>query len=779
MNTNRFAGQIVAFSFFLFSLTMLCNAQAAETETPNAAQPKQDLNLKTGLEVGNRAPLFSGKGLEQETIDLKAEAAKADYVLLDFWASWCGPCRAEFPHLRRLNERYGNRGLKIIGVCSDTDRDTASRAAKGAKLDYAHVYHADGGLSVTDLYQVTGIPQTYLLDSNLKIIAKGLRGTSLERRIEQLFVTTELTALKPNDTIVVTAESAKLKVVNDVVATLSKGQKLSVLQKQGNWIWTSVNRDGKQIKGWVEGSRIALSDTPLQPNADTNAVPMEAPAKLKEMTKPAKDNKEVNAKPNIAVVNQAVKQPAKPGTEATPTPAKIEEIEVAAAVELPSPPPPAKPEPADWELAGKQEIPQLFEFANAAGNQFDLAGEGIGEVRRFELTGTDFSAAAISSDGRFVVSGGDDTLIRLWEAESGREVRQFTGRKIAIKALAFSNDGRRVLSGGADGAVCLWETATGTEVVRFTGHESEVTSVAFVSGGRFATSTGADKTLRMWRLPVDKTPSKLNKPETQVADRAEPKENPQEKQPAEILTKAETEPKTTTQVEVKTVSAVAEKPSTLLTALGGDAKVNSASHIVSIDFREKPIGDAGLSRLKNLQHLETLYLRGRDISDVGLLESIAGMKHLKHLWLTDTNITDAGLKTIENLTLLESLVLSHCHAVTDGGLAHLKGLKNITDLWLDGTQITDKGLADVGKLTQLKTLVLPGNSTITDAGLKHLQGLSGIQDLWLNGANISDSGLVHLQQLTSLKYVDAGETQITVAGTQHLKAALPNCEIER
>ena len=73
--------------------------------------------------------------------------------------------------------------------------------------------------------------------------------------------------------------------------------------------------------------------------------------------------------------------------------------------------------------------------------------------------------------------------------------------------------------------------------------------------------------------------------------------------------------------------------------------MNSTGNIVSIDFRVKPVGDAGLSGLKNLQHLETHYLRGREISDVGL-EAISNMKRLIHLWLTDTNITDDGLKTI-------------------------------------------------------------------------------------------------------------------------------------
>ena len=86
-------------------------------------QPSQaQVPVKVYLTPGSPAPAFSGKGLDGQPVDLKGEAGRAKYVLVDFWASWCGPCRAEFPTLRRLYARYKDHGLAIIGVSLDSAR---------------------------------------------------------------------------------------------------------------------------------------------------------------------------------------------------------------------------------------------------------------------------------------------------------------------------------------------------------------------------------------------------------------------------------------------------------------------------------------------------------------------------------------------------------------------------------------------------------------------------------------------------------------------------------
>jgi thiol-disulfide isomerase/thioredoxin len=92
---------------------------------------------------------------------LADEATKAKYVLLDFWASWCGPCRSEYPYLRRLHARYKDHGLRIIGVNLDSSRNKAVEAAQENLLDYPHVFDGQGWKNaVAVLYRVHSIPAT-------------------------------------------------------------------------------------------------------------------------------------------------------------------------------------------------------------------------------------------------------------------------------------------------------------------------------------------------------------------------------------------------------------------------------------------------------------------------------------------------------------------------------------------------------------------------------------------------------------------------------------------
>ena len=118
---------------------------------------------------------------------MKEAAAGAKYVLVDFWASWCGPCRYEYPNFRRLYAQYKDHGLRIIGVNLDTERTAAVKAGVDELLEYPHVFDGQGWKnSVAVLYRVQAIPQTYLLDKDLKIVAKNLRGPMLAKRLEEL-----------------------------------------------------------------------------------------------------------------------------------------------------------------------------------------------------------------------------------------------------------------------------------------------------------------------------------------------------------------------------------------------------------------------------------------------------------------------------------------------------------------------------------------------------------------------------------------------------------------
>ena len=584
---------------------------------------------------------------------------------------------------------------------------------------------------------MTGIPQTYILDSQLRIVAKGLRGSELERRIEKLFLVADLAHLKRNDKVIVAADKAPLKVVNNVITEVTKGQELNVVTTQGDWIWTYVEKDGKRTEGWINAKLIAVAAEPNDAHEKSDT------------SDPGPGDAASAGMGDVLLAHGKKPSVTRPSGEVDANLAKLES---------PAPPAPATPEPAEWELQNPDEMPRLFEFAGTRNLKSDLADEAVGEIGRFKLTGTAMNCAAVAPDGRFVVSGGDDAVMLLWGAVTCRDIRRWEGCKSGILNLAFSADGHHILSGSIDTSVRLWDVESGEELHCYSGHESDVISVAFAPGGRFATSTGRDKTLRMWKLPPEMAQAQTETlPADQIVHRLIVDDT------SEIATGETTEPQ----------QPAAADP----IKLDGEVKLNADGEIVAVDLRRSRAGDATLRQLQNLEQLETLYLYGPNVSDVGL-ESLRGLTQLKHLWLTATNVTDSGLQALSRLPQLESLVLSQCVGVSDAGMAHIEHLTSLKDLWLNGTQVTDAGLRHLAGMKDLEMLVLPGSDGVTDAGLKHLSGLDKLRDLWLNGANVSDKGLTLVARLERLQFVDAGQTRITPLGAQQFQQLLPDCALE-
>jgi len=155
--------------------------------TQEPAHPPATKPNKPSMAVGGRAPSFSGRGLDGQLIDLADERSEVRFVLLDFWASWCGPCRAEFPTMRRLHARFKDHGLRIVGINLDTDLQKARQAVEESDLDYPHVFDGQGWKNaVAQLYDVHAIPAVFLLDKDGRIVAQGLRGAALEERLREL-----------------------------------------------------------------------------------------------------------------------------------------------------------------------------------------------------------------------------------------------------------------------------------------------------------------------------------------------------------------------------------------------------------------------------------------------------------------------------------------------------------------------------------------------------------------------------------------------------------------
>ncbi len=142
-------------------------------------------NIKS-LMVGNVAPNISSSTPEGSNMAL--EDLRGKVVMIDFWASWCRPCRMENPNVVKAYNKYSSAGFEILGVSLDKDRKKWLDAIAADGLTWKHISDLGGwGSQPAAAYGVSSIPATFLLDREGKIIAKNLRGPALESKLAEIF----------------------------------------------------------------------------------------------------------------------------------------------------------------------------------------------------------------------------------------------------------------------------------------------------------------------------------------------------------------------------------------------------------------------------------------------------------------------------------------------------------------------------------------------------------------------------------------------------------------
>jgi len=171
---------------FEFMQTVADRIYEAHPKSDMASFYKKQMDEMAKISVGAQAPNFSMPTPEKDTVSLTD--FRGDYVLVDFWAAWCKPCRQENPNIVEAYKKYKDQGFQILGVSLDKKREDWLRAIEEDNLEWTQVSELKFWQTpIVQEYKITGIPFSLLIGPEGKIVAKNLRGEKLHEKLAEIY----------------------------------------------------------------------------------------------------------------------------------------------------------------------------------------------------------------------------------------------------------------------------------------------------------------------------------------------------------------------------------------------------------------------------------------------------------------------------------------------------------------------------------------------------------------------------------------------------------------
>lgn len=156
-------------------------------DTPQFKAVVQYVEAKKNSQPGVAFTHFEMEDVNGVKHNTKEYVGNGKYVLVDFWASWCGPCRAEMPNVKKAYDTYKDKGFDVLGVSLDTQKDAWVKSIEQLGLNWHHISDLKGWkCKAIDIYGFDGIPFMLLVGPDGKIVAQNLRGEALQKKLAEL-----------------------------------------------------------------------------------------------------------------------------------------------------------------------------------------------------------------------------------------------------------------------------------------------------------------------------------------------------------------------------------------------------------------------------------------------------------------------------------------------------------------------------------------------------------------------------------------------------------------